>query len=117
MILERNDTGKFVISKEEKERMRASAMKFELDDVELEKLYEFQRQQYAKLVELQKGTAAEMWHSTDENGITYPHLGSIGGGFTYEFTPTSIGTSVKVTFCKGHPTYEATIDLTDYASW
>jgi hypothetical protein len=92
-------------------------MKFELEDDELAKLAEFSKVQYAKIVEAQKGTDVERWHVTCEDGITYPYLGAIGGCFTYEFTPTSIGTVVKVTFCKGHPDYEATIDLTDYASW
>ena len=91
-------------------------MKFELDEKESEKLNEFIKVQYAKLVEAQKGTDVEKWHST-YGGITYPYLGSIGGGLTYEFTPTTIGTIVNVTFCKGHPDYEAQIDLTDYASW
>jgi len=92
-------------------------MKFELEPDELVKLGEFTKQQYAKLVEAQKETDAEQWHVTTKKGFTYPYMGSIGGGFTYEFTPTSIGTVVKATFCKGHPEYESTIDLTDYKSW
>lgn len=41
----------------------------------------------------------------------YPYQGAIGGGITYEFTPTSIGVIFKVR-CD-----EQTLDLTDYESW
>lgn len=52
----------------------------------------------------------------DENGkIKYPYLGAIGGGLTYEFTPTSLGTCFKVRF--GTPGNEQELDLTDYDSW
>ena len=39
-------------------------------------------------------------------------LGAIGGGFTYTFTPTSIGVIVKIKCYCG-----AGCDLTDYDSW
>ena len=37
---------------------------------------------------------------------------AIGGGMTYSFTPTSIGTVVKVTYYNGQE-----INVTDYDSW
>lgn len=46
-----------------------------------------------------------------KNGEEYPYGGAIGGGVTYAFTPTSIGTIIKVT-CGGK-----TKDITDYASF
>lgn len=41
----------------------------------------------------------------------YPYDGAIGGGLTYEFTPTSIGVIFKVKYGKHE------LDLTDYDSW
>lgn len=40
-----------------------------------------------------------------------PYGGAIGGTVTLSFTPTSIGTVIKVT-CWGE-----TLDITDYGSW
>lgn len=48
----------------------------------------------------------------DENGrVKRPYLGAIGGGLSYEFTPTGIGTIFKVRFL------DQELDLTDYESW
>lgn len=41
----------------------------------------------------------------------YPYQGTIGGGLTYSFTPTSIGVIESVTYG------EYKLDLTDYDSW
>jgi hypothetical protein len=41
----------------------------------------------------------------------YPYEGAIGGGLTYELSPTSIGMVLKVV------AYGQTLDLTDYDSW
>lgn len=43
----------------------------------------------------------------------YPYSGASGGGLTYEFTPTSIGT-VEIVRYSGYP---ESLDLTDYLSW
>lgn len=43
----------------------------------------------------------------------YAHYGTIGGGFTYSFTGTSLGEIVKV---RNSVTKEE-IDVTDYDSW
>lgn len=45
-----------------------------------------------------------------------PNLGATGGAVTYEFTPTGLGTVVRVIFCHGTPMQEV-LDLTDYDSW
>lgn len=42
----------------------------------------------------------------------YPYEGAIGGGLTYEFTPTSIGLSFWVSYGSSHR-----LDLTDYDNW
>lgn len=44
-----------------------------------------------------------------ERGSDY--AGASGGATTYEFTPTSLGTIIKVTH------FGQTLDLTDYESW
>lgn len=43
-----------------------------------------------------------------KNGEEYPYGGAIGGGVTYSFTPTSIGTIIKVR------SYDFELDVTDY---
>lgn len=45
----------------------------------------------------------------------YPYGGAIGGGLTYQFTPTSIGLITKVIYGEGEHRHE--LDLTDYDSW
>lgn len=45
------------------------------------------------------------------NGVEYPYEGAIGGGLTYHFTPTSLGTIVKVTY------RDQELDLTDWENW
>jgi len=48
-----------------------------------------------------------------ENG--HPYEGAIGGGLTYQFTTTTLGTVFKVTYAGVDADY--TLDLTDYESW
>lgn len=49
--------------------------------------------------------------------IGYPYEGAIGGGVTYEFTPTSIGTIERVKYPSiVHGEYY-TLDVTDYDCW
>lgn len=45
----------------------------------------------------------------------YPYEGACGGGLTYEFTPTSIGTIFKVRYKTFNEDVE--LDLTDYESF
>lgn len=51
--------------------------------------------------------------SEDPNAMRH---GTIGGAFSFEFTPTAVGLIAKVIFrpTKGE---ERTLDLTDYGSW
>ena len=47
-----------------------------------------------------------------EHECRVKHVGAAGGRFTWEFTPTGLGTSEKVKcFCG------ASIDVTDFESW
>jgi hypothetical protein len=48
-----------------------------------------------------------------KQGKSYAYYGSTGGGYTYCFTPTGLGTVVAV---KNSVT-NSQIDLTDYDSW
>lgn len=47
-----------------------------------------------------------------EAGIRYRYTGAIGGAYTWEFTPTGLGTVTKVRCSCGEE-----LDLTDYDSW
>ncbi len=61
-------------------------------------------------------TAAQLF--PDEDGvIRRPYTGAIGGGLTYEFTPTGLGTVTRVTWGKGCGEWEKTLDVTDYDLW
>lgn len=46
-------------------------------------------------------------------GGKYPYSGAIGGSVTYSFTPTSIGTVIKV----NHELTGNVLDVTDYDMW
>lgn len=47
-----------------------------------------------------------------KQGLKEPNYGAIGGHLTYSFTPTSLGTVLKITHASG-----AILDVTDYDSW
>jgi hypothetical protein len=47
----------------------------------------------------------------DSKGREYPYEGAIGGGLTYHFTPTGLGTVVKVSY------RDQELDLTDSENW
>jgi hypothetical protein len=51
-----------------------------------------------------------------EDGSYQPYLGAIGGGLTFEFTPTSLGLIIKVNHLDVNGVVQ-TLDLTDYDSW
>ena len=64
-----------------------------------------------------KENAARQWanpemrkHMIDENT---PYAGASGGALTYSFTPTNLGTVVKVT----EELSGKVIDLTEYEDW
>jgi hypothetical protein len=72
---------------------------------------------YPPIVEAQlkdPSTASMLYRNKD--GKIRPYTGAIGGGLTYEFTPTSLGVVFKVIWGKGLPG-EKSLDLTDYDSW
>lgn len=52
---------------------------------------------------------------TDERGVRHPYLGAIGGGITYQFTPTSLGTVTKVIWDDG--VLKEELDVSDYDMW
>jgi len=54
----------------------------------------------------------ELLYLTNELNFL-PDYGTIGGGYTYSFTPMSIGTSIVV---KNNVTKEE-VDLSDYKEW
>ena len=49
--------------------------------------------------------------SSYNEGRYYPNEGAIGGGLTYSFTPTGLGTILTCRY------FSHKIDLTDYDSW
>lgn len=53
----------------------------------------------------------------DQDGNSYPYLGAIGGGLTYEFTPTSLGTIFRVSFLPAVNGETKILDLTEYGDW
>lgn len=70
---------------------------------------------YPRWIELQK-TAYSPENPTPEHvkhcwDLGEPYTGAIGGGLSYIFSPTSIGTTLVVKFG------EDTLDLTDYEAW
>jgi hypothetical protein len=71
---------------------------------------------YPEIIQKQKETIKEpnMFHQMGwEDGV--PYQGAIGGGLTYSFTPTSLGTVLKVQYITHSKTYE--LDLTEYEDW
>lgn len=67
---------------------------------------------FPPILKEQAGTDKEIFQATDEFGITWPYDGAIGGCLTYCFTPTGIGTVIKVRHASGKE-----IDLTKYDNW
>lgn len=54
----------------------------------------------------------EQWAKFPKNEHGLPSVGAIGGAVTYSFTPTTLGTVVKVKM-EG----QGEIDLSDYENW
>ena len=67
---------------------------------------------YPPILERQKSDPLMSRISRDMNGREVPYLGAIGGGVTYCFTPTSLGTTLVVRWSDGQE-----LDLTDYSMW
>lgn len=75
------------------------------------KLSEEQNQKLSEWAEEQNKKVAKSQEDTDF--ICKPYYGACGGGFSFTFTPTSLGVGVKVT----NNITKETIDLTDYENW
>ena len=60
-----------------------------------------------------KGSAQLAAFMAEQEKVTEGEYGTIGGGYTYSFTPTSIGVIVKVR----NTVTKAEIDLSDYDTW
>lgn len=92
-------------------------MMFALDAQQFQRLGTWLDEQHAKLVAVQERDPEVAPYIVTIGDKKQPYLGAIGGALTYEFTPTGLGIITKVTFCKGLPGHEATVDLTDYDEW
>ena len=88
-------------------------MSFQLTPEQSLKLGIWLKDQHVELAKRQWQIPEIRKHMVDES---VPYLGAIGGGLTYEFTPTSLGTVTNVYFCRG-TVFESKIDLTDYDEW
>ena len=75
-----------------------------------EKLSEWAKEQDNIILEKQKLSTDPMIREMAKSGAYY---GATGGAFTYSFTPTSLGTVMKVK----HGLTNNEIDLTEYSEW
>jgi hypothetical protein len=73
---------------------------FILTDDDEKKVEKFRRQQ------------DKVWKKKQKPVDIDPYYGAIGGSMTYSFTPTNIGTVVKVEHATG-----AVLDISDYEHW
>lgn len=88
-------------------------MIFEIDAQQMAQINAWREQMDKKAIEQQRAKmSAEDFSDLTLDG-QYPYTGAIGGGLTYSFSDTSIGTVVKV----HHALTDETLDVTDYASW
>jgi hypothetical protein len=79
---------------------RSGVLKFSISAEEHDKILAFKKEQDEKWI------AAR---GADKGPF---HFGAIGGSMTYSFTPTTLGTILKVTHCTG-----AELDVTNYNEW
>jgi hypothetical protein len=89
--------------------------KFSLTNDQIVKLDEWMKKQNADAVAAQRANPPDvplpLLESCWEDG--FPYGGAIGGGFTFSFTPTSIGVVVKV----HNVMTDDVLDLTDWELW
>jgi hypothetical protein len=78
---------------------------FQISEKDWERIRAWQQEIDAKVKEQQKGT------SDEHRDMAY--YGAIGGAYTYSFTPTGMGTVVKVT----NVLTGDVLDITDYEDW
>ena len=91
---------------------------FTLSEKQEEQFKEFEKKCLGillqKQIKVHKNTDEEKKYKILTIDWTVPYTGSIGGGITFHFTPTSLGTVIKVS-CSYADIEE--IDLTDYEAW
>ena len=89
-------------------------MKFEISPIEAKRINDWLRETvYPDVIEKQKASqmiTSAVAQSCWEQG--YPYSGVSGGGLSYEFTPTGLGTVTIARYVGG---YE--LDITDYSNW
>jgi len=95
-------------------------MQFQLDEKQQQRLNQWIEAQDLKAIEQQKEELKTM--SKDnvlyENYLIshktgHPYTGAIAGGLTYSFSPTGLGTVIKVKYALTNEE----IDLTNYNEW
>ena len=90
---------------------------FELTSSQVKKIEAWQKQVYARGVELQQKTISpsDSFYSVYKESwdMGYPYTGAIGGQFEYVFVPTSIGVTAKVRDL----VTDETLNITDYENW
>jgi hypothetical protein len=79
--------------------MSEMKLTIELTSAQVRRLKQWQNEQNAKVAAKQKKS--------------YAYYGAIGGGFSFIYTPTSVGNVIKVM----NSVTKEEIDLTDYGSW
>lgn len=84
---------------------------FSLSTSQIEKLNSWLNNEvYPHVIAKQQSNAICTFKDSD-NGVEMPYSGAIGGDVKYCFTPTSLGTVVKV------ESWGYILDLTDYENW
>ena len=93
-------------------------MKFELTEEQQKKYKEFERKCQGLLLQKQikvyKNTKEEKKYKMLTIDWTLPYTGAIGGGMTFHFTPTSLGTVITVS-CSYVEIED--LDLSNYDVW
>lgn len=86
---------------------------FDLDAAQLARLEIWSAQQDAAALAEQKTMPGRdaVWIELNEGGE--PYYGASGGELTFEITPTSIGTAIRVR----HNWTKKELDLSDYDKW
>lgn len=86
---------------------------FKLDQKQIQQLNEWLSKMDEQALASEKAKMTPQDFEFNTQGGKYPYSGSIGGSVTYCFTPTSIGTVIKVK----HELTGNVLDVTDYDMW
>jgi len=76
-------------------------------------VFNLNTQQYAKLNKWKQVQTEKAMKLQEVSGSSELNAGAIGGVYTYSFTPTSLGTVVKIT----NGLTNDVLDLSDYEDW